>query len=238
MLEVSHDVYSSWLLNHNVPRAAGAAITYPPKSKSILRGQPYLKLKRVMDLLLGSLLLIVILPVILVCAIIIRLDSPGPILFAQYRTGRGGRRFKMYKLRTMVKDAEARKKEVMHLNRHKSSIDFKVENDPRITRVGQVLRKTSLDELPQIFNVLKGDMSLIGPRPTSFPSATYHLWQTARLDILPGITGLWQVSGRSEIDFDDRSRLDIYYAQNISLFLDIKILFKTFGAVLRAEGAE
>ncbi|GAB4340018.1 MAG: hypothetical protein Kow0037_25580 [Calditrichia bacterium] len=238
MLEVSQDIYSSWVLNHNLTTRVGTTLTFPPKSKSILRGQRYLKIKRVLDLLLGTCLLIGILPIILLCAIVIRIDSAGPVFFAQYRTGRGGKRFKMYKLRTMVKDAEIRKKEVMHLNRHKSSIDFKAENDPRITRVGRILRKTSLDELPQIFNVLKGDMSLIGPRPTSFPSATYHLWQTARLDILPGITGLWQVSGRSEIDFDDRSRLDIYYAQNFSLFLDIKILFKTFGAVLRAEGAE
>ena len=116
--------------------------------------------------------------------------------------------------------------------------DFKIPSDPRITRVGRFFRKTSLDELPQIFNVIWGDMSLVGPRPTSFPSSTYDLWHTARLEIKPGITGLWQVSGRCEIGFNTRSRLDIAYVRNLSLLLDIKILLRTIGSVIHQNGAE
>jgi lipopolysaccharide/colanic/teichoic acid biosynthesis glycosyltransferase len=115
--------------------------------------------------------------------------------------------------------------------------DFKIPNDPRITRVGRFLRKTSLDEFPQLLNVFKGDMSLVGPRPTSFCSSTYALWQTARLGVTPGITGLWQVSGRANIDFDERNRLDIEYIRNQSFWYDIKILFRTFRCVLKRDGA-
>jgi lipopolysaccharide/colanic/teichoic acid biosynthesis glycosyltransferase len=142
----------------------------------------------------------------------------------------------MYKLRTMVKNAEELKEKYMHLNLL-TYPDFKIANDPRITRVGRFLRKTSLDELPQIFNVLRGDMTLVGPRPTSFKASTYSLWHTTRLELKPGLTGLWQVGGRNELDFDERVRLDIAYLRNQSLWLDLQIMFRTIGAVFSGRGA-
>jgi lipopolysaccharide/colanic/teichoic acid biosynthesis glycosyltransferase len=178
----------------------------------------------------------VVLVVLAVCVLAIRLESPGPAMFRQERTGKGGRRFRMYKLRTMVPNAEELKARYMHLNEHKYP-DFKITNDPRVTRCGRFLRKTSLDELPQVFNVIKGDMSLVGPRPTSFRAETYRLWHTARLEVKPGLTGLWQVSGRANLDFDDRLRLDIAYIRKRSLRLDLQILLRTFTAVLTTRGA-
>jgi lipopolysaccharide/colanic/teichoic acid biosynthesis glycosyltransferase len=142
----------------------------------------------------------------------------------------------MFKLRTMVENAAELKQKYAHLN-ELSWPDFKITNDPRVTRVGRILRRTSLDELPQLFNVLRGDMSLVGPRPTSFSAETYRLWHTARLEVQPGLTGLWQVSGRNELDFDDRLRLDIAYIRNRSLKLDVLILLKTFSAVFTGRGA-
>jgi lipopolysaccharide/colanic/teichoic acid biosynthesis glycosyltransferase len=142
----------------------------------------------------------------------------------------------MYKFRTMVTNAEELKLTYAHLN-ELSWPDFKITDDPRVTSIGRFLRKTSLDELPQIINVFKGDMSLVGPRPTSFDASTYALWHTERLEVLPGITGLWQVSGRSNLDFDDRLRLDVAYIENQSLWLDIKILFRTVTAVFSQNGA-
>ncbi|RJR39574.1 MAG: sugar transferase [Desulfobacteraceae bacterium] len=189
-----------------------------------------------MDIVLGILLLPIALPILVVCAVAIKIDSPGPVVFVQNRTGKNGRRFHMYKLRTMVRNAEELKQRYMHLN-ELSYPDFKISDDPRITRVGRILRKTSLDELPQIFNALGGSMSLVGPRPTSFSSETYKLWHTARLELKPGLTGLWQVSGRNELDFDDRLRLDIAYHRHQCLSLDMKILFRTFGCIFSGRGA-
>jgi lipopolysaccharide/colanic/teichoic acid biosynthesis glycosyltransferase len=177
-----------------------------------------------------------VLVVLGLCAVAIRINSPGPIFFRQMRTGRGGKRFAMLKLRTMHKDAEAMKAKLLHLNTLRYP-DFKIHRDPRVTAVGHVLRKTSLDELPQVLNVLRGDMSWVGPRPTSFDSSTYSLWHTARLEAKPGITGLWQVSGRNELQFDDRVRLDIAYCRNRSFWLDLQVLARTFGAVVTARGA-
>ncbi|MCI0575264.1 MAG: sugar transferase [Chloroflexi bacterium] len=171
-----------------------------------------------------------------ICAALIWIDDPGPIFFKQKRTGKGGRRFTMFKFRTMVKNAEELKLKYAHLN-ELTWPDFKITNDPRVTRVGHFLRKTSLDELPQIINVLKGDMSMVGPRPTSFDASTYALWHTERLEVLPGITGLWQVNGRSDLDFDERLRLDVAYIENQSLWLDIQILFRTVAAVFSQRGA-
>jgi lipopolysaccharide/colanic/teichoic acid biosynthesis glycosyltransferase len=136
----------------------------------------------------------------------------------------------------MLVNAEQIKQELEHLN-ELTFPDFKISNDPRMTRVGRLLRKTSLDELPQIFNVLKGDMSLVGPRPTSFAAQTYSLWQTERLEVLPGITGLWQVNGRSDLDFDERARLDIQYIESRSYWLDVLILLRTPLAVFVGRGA-
>ena len=142
----------------------------------------------------------------------------------------------MFKFRTRVNNADELKAKYAHLNQLQWP-DFKVQDDPRVTRIGKILRKTSLDEIPQIFNVLWGDMSLVGPRPTSFDVSTYDLWHTERLEISPGITGLWQISGRSDLEFDQRMRLDIEYIATRSIWLDIKILWKTVGAVIRPRGA-
>jgi lipopolysaccharide/colanic/teichoic acid biosynthesis glycosyltransferase len=202
----------------------------------IVEAVPYDRVKRVLDVVLCVLALPLVLPILLVCAIAIRIESPGPIFFLQQRTGKGGRRFKMFKLRTMVPDAEALKASYANLNQM-AFPDFKIVHDPRVTRVGHVLRTTSLDELPQIFNVLRGEMSLVGPRPTSFTPATYRRWHTARLEVKPGLTGLWQISGRNDLEFDDRLRLDIAYIRNRSLLLDLKILARTFGVVLSRRGA-
>jgi lipopolysaccharide/colanic/teichoic acid biosynthesis glycosyltransferase len=197
----------------------------------------YQTAKRIFDITVCLIAIPFFMMVIGVIALAIYLDNPGPILFTQQRTGKGGRRFGMYKFRTMVTNAEELKVKYAHLNEH-TWPDFKITNDPRVTRVGAFLRKTSLDELPQLFNVLKGDMSLVGPRPTSFAASTYSLWHTERLEVLPGITGLWQVSGRKELDFDDRLRLDIEYIHRQSFWFDLWILFRTVATVITRRGAE
>lgn len=207
-------------------------------NKRWLTGKSYLRAKRALDLTLVLLSLPFWLPVIIVVGAAIAITSPGaPVIFKQLRTGKGGQRFYMYKFRSMVPNAEELKQKYMHLNELQLP-DFKIANDPRITRVGHFLRKTSLDEIPQLFNVLKGDMSLVGPRPTSFSADTYKLWHTERLDVFPGMTGLWQVIGRAQLEFDDRLRLDIAYIERRSLWLDIVILFMTVGAVFRQKGAK
>jgi lipopolysaccharide/colanic/teichoic acid biosynthesis glycosyltransferase len=196
----------------------------------------YRRAKRMLDVAICLALMPFVLPVLAICVLLIWLEDPGPVFFTQRRTGKGGVRFKMYKLRTMVKNAEELKQKYAHLN-ELTWPDFKITDDPRVTRVGKFLRKTSLDELPQIFNVLKGDMSLVGPRPTSFDASTYALWHTERLEVLPGLTGLWQVNGRSDLDFDDRLRLDIEYIERRSLWLDIEIMFRTVTAIFTQRGA-
>lgn len=205
--------------------------------RRIVRGRAYKRLKRAVDVTLCVLALPLLLPVLAIVALAVKLDSPGgKVLFTQQRTGRGGRRFGMYKFRTMVPNAEELKKDLMHLNELQWP-DFKITNDPRVTRVGRVLRKTSLDELPQLINVLRGEMSLVGPRPTSFASSTYSLWHTERLDAIPGLTGLWQVVGRAETEFDDRLRLDISYIERQSIWFDIVIIVRTALAVFEGRGA-
>ncbi len=196
----------------------------------------YLFAKRALDLVLCIVALPLVLLILGVCMVAIKVDSSGPAFFRQERTGKGGRRFRMLKLRTMVEDAEELKERYADLN-ELSWPDFKITDDPRVTRVGRLLRRTSLDELPQVFNVLRGDMSLVGPRPTSFGARTYRLWHTERLLVKPGLTGLWQVSGRSELDFDDRLRLDIAYIRCRGFALDLSLLWRTVGAVLSGRGA-
>jgi lipopolysaccharide/colanic/teichoic acid biosynthesis glycosyltransferase len=195
----------------------------------------YLIVKRLFDLAVCLLLLPVVLPLLLLSALAIRLDSPGPIFIAQERTGRDGTPFRMLKFRTMVRNAAELKAQLAHLNVLPPP-DFKIPHDPRITRVGKFLRQTSLDELPQLLNVLRGDMSLVGPRPTSFAPTTYQLWHTRRLEVTPGITGLWQVKGRNTTTFDERLRLDIEYIERRSFGLDLKILLQTVPSVLRRTG--
>lgn len=177
----------------------------------------------------------IVVPVFLLCVFAIKLESPGPGVFAQERTGRHGVRFRMLKFRTMVANAEELKASLAHLNILPPP-DFKIIDDPRITRVGKFLRKTSLDELPQLINVLRGEMSLVGPRPTSFLPSTYDLWHTARLEVPPGITGLWQVTTRNSSTFDERLRLDLKYMRNASIPLDLKILLLTITAVASRTG--
>jgi lipopolysaccharide/colanic/teichoic acid biosynthesis glycosyltransferase len=196
----------------------------------------YLRAKRAFDIFLCLAAMPLVLPTLVIIALAIRLESPGPILFRQQRTGRHGVRFGMYKFRTMVRNAEELKASLAHLNILPPP-DFKVIDDPRITRVGGFLRKTSLDELPQVLNVLRGEMSIVGPRPTSFSARTYDLWHTARLEALPGITGWWQVYGRNSATFDERLRMDVAYIRNISFWLDLKIIALTLMAVVRRQGA-
>ena len=214
-----------------LPRWSGEASPALPMGAT-----SYQRAKRALDVALCLLALPVVIVVLAACVVAIKLDSRGPAFFVQERTGRGGRRFRMLKLRTMHREAEKLKEKYAHLNQLRFP-DFKIANDPRITRVGRFLRKTSLDELPQLFNVLRGDMSLVGPRPTSFSAETYRLWHTARLEVQPGLTGLWQISGRNELDFDDRLRLDIAYIRNRSLKLDVEILLRTVSAVVSGRGA-
>ena len=202
----------------------------------VSRGRKYRFAKRCLDVAVCVFALPFVVPVMVLCAAAIRIESRGPILFAQRRTGYMGKRFRMFKFRTMVENAEALKQELAHLNQL-TWPDFKLAEDPRVTRVGRFLRKTSLDELPQIINVLIGDMTLVGPRPTSFAASTYALWHTERLEVQPGLTGLWQISGRSDLDFDDRVRLDQEYIARQSLWFDFQILVGTILAVIKREGA-
>ncbi|MFL5727506.1 MAG: sugar transferase [Chloroflexota bacterium] len=194
------------------------------------------RVKRLVDVTLAIAALPLVLPVATACAIAIAAESPGPVVFTQLRTGRDGERFRMFKFRTMVPDAEKLKESLRHLNVLPPP-DFKIPNDPRITRVGRFLRRTSLDELPQLINVVRGEMSLVGPRPTSFEPRTYDPWHTERLEVVPGLTGLWQVRGRHSMTFDERLRLDIEYIHNRSLLLDLKILWWTAMAVFKGKGA-
>ena len=173
----------------------------------------------------------------MIIALAIRLDSRGPALFRQYRVGRYGKQFQVVKFRSMVRDAEALKGEVSHLNEAQGAM-FKIREDPRVTRTGRFLRRTSLDELPQLWNVLRGDMSLVGPRP-ALPEevAEYAEWHRQRLATAPGMTGLWQVSGRSNVSYEERVKLDMHYIRNYSIWLDIYLLWLTIPAVLQRRGA-
>ena len=196
-------------------------------------------IKRLIDIvggLVGCVITIVLTPFV---ALAIRLDSPGPIFFAQTRIGKNGRRFKIYKFRSMYIDAEERKKELASQN-EMQGLMFKMENDPRITKVGKFIRKTSIDELPQFFNIVKGDMSLVGTRPpTEDEFEQYNSHYRRRISMTPGLTGLWQISGRSDIvDFDEVVKLDLEYIDNWTVWLDIKILFMTVGAVLKGRGSK
>lgn len=194
--------------------------------------------KRFIDAAIASTVLLFLAPLMLIIAAAVKLTSKGPVFYAQDRTGYLGRRFKMYKFRTMVTNADQLKAQLAHLNHQgKDSPDFKVRKDPRITSVGRFLRKYSLDELPQFYNVIKGDMRLVGPRPTSFSADTYNDDHLVRLAAPPGLTGIWQISGRSDIDFDQRVVLDYQYIRRQSALQDVKILFKTPLVVLKGDGA-
>ena len=194
--------------------------------------------KRAIDVFGSFVGMVLLSPVFLVIALAVKLTSPGPVIFAQVRVGRYGRHFKFYKFRSMYVDAEARKAELLSQNESKDGVIFKMKDDPRITKVGKFLRRTSLDELPQLWNVLIGDMSLVGPRPP-VPSevAEYTLEDRKRLDVIPGITCLWQIKGRSEIPFHEQVRLDKEYIQAPGFWKDVAILLKTVPAIIGGKGA-
>lgn len=196
-----------------------------------------LMVKRIIDLSIAWSMLILAMPVWLLMALIIKLDSKGPIFFCQERCGLNGRRFTMYKFRSMVADAELRMKEVFSQNELVGPV-FKIKNDPRVTRAGKFLRKTSLDEIPQLLNVIKGDMSIVGPRP-AIPAEVdkYERWQRRRLSMKPGLTSLWVVRGRNDIPFERWMQFDLEYIDNWSLELDAKILLRTIPIVLTGRGA-
>ena len=195
------------------------------------------QLKRILDMIFASLLIAFTAPIMLVTAIAIKLDSPGPVIFKQTRVGKWGMPFTCFKFRSMYVDAEARKEQLMALNEASGPV-FKMKRDPRITRVGRVMRKLSIDELPQFFNVLRGEMSMVGPRPpVPKEVAQYSFDELRRLEAVPGITGLQQVSGRSDMSFKRWIELDMQYIAEQSLLKDIEILLKTIPAVMSGKGA-
>jgi exopolysaccharide biosynthesis polyprenyl glycosylphosphotransferase len=194
-------------------------------------------LKRVLDIFFSSLVLLVFSPFLLAIAIAIKIESRGPVFYKSERIGKKGRVFRCYKFRTMVRDAEKRRAEIMHMN-ERDGVLFKVANDPRITRLGRILRKYSLDELPQFINVLKGDMSVVGPRPPIASEVMeYKLNHLRRLDVTPGITGLWQVQARQDPSFDSYVSLDVAYIENWNVMLDLKIILRTIGVVFSGTGS-
>ena len=197
----------------------------------------YLFSKRAIDIVGSIVGLVLLSPILLIVAIAIKLESKGPIIFSQKRIGLKGKEFKMYKLRSMVEDAEKLKKDLMKSNEMSGPM-FKMKDDPRVTRVGKFIRKTSIDELPQLINVLKGDMSLVGPRP-SLPKEVkkFKPWMKKRLEVKPGLTCFWQVAGRNNIDFEDWMKLDIKYVEERSFLVDIKLIFKTFFVLFGDENA-
>jgi lipopolysaccharide/colanic/teichoic acid biosynthesis glycosyltransferase len=224
-----------------VSASAGAGLAHSPATVLAAHLEPrgyYLRHgKRLLDVLGAGLALILHAPLLLLAALAIKLESRGPVFYRSTRIGKNGRPFTFLKLRSMVDGADRVRHHVQHLNEAEGPI-FKISNDPRVTRVGRFLRVTSIDEIPQFFNVLRGEMSLVGPRPP-LPAevAQYEPWQLHRLDVLPGITCLWQISGRSRIGFQEWMRLDLEYIRHQSLKLDLKILLRTIPAVLSREGA-
>jgi lipopolysaccharide/colanic/teichoic acid biosynthesis glycosyltransferase len=228
-----HHTHDNLLENRPSLHMANVQATLQATAK---KRQLYAPVKRAFDLSICIMSLVPVLGILILVAVAIWKEDGGPIFFVQERTGYKGKRFKMLKFRTMVTDAEARKQELMHLNELQWP-DFKIKDDPRITKIGRFLRRTSLDEIPQVLNILAGHMSFVGPRPTSFAAETYQSWQMARLEAVPGLTGLWQISGRSDVDFDERVRLDIEYIENQSFLYDLSILLRTFSSVRQQKGA-
>jgi lipopolysaccharide/colanic/teichoic acid biosynthesis glycosyltransferase len=195
-------------------------------------------LKRVFDIIVSFALLVLLSPLLGLIAVAVWIQDGGPAFFAQTRVGKYGSEFKMYKVRSMCLDAERRLSELFARNQHKEGVTFKIKQDPRITRVGKWLRKYSFDELPQLYNVFRGDMSLVGPRPpVPREVAKYSLADRRRLAAKPGITCFWQISGRSEIDFSGQVKLDVDYIENRGFWMDLQILARTVPAVLSGKGA-
>ena len=197
----------------------------------------YSTFKRLLDILGSIIGLIVLSPILIIIGILIKLESKGPIIFSQKRVGLNKKEFKMYKLRSMVCNAEELKEKLAEKNEMSGPM-FKIKEDPRITKIGKIIRKTSIDELPQLINVLKGDMSLVGPRP-SLPNEVkeFESWMLKRLEVKPGLTCYWQVMGRNSIDFENWMKLDIKYVNERSFWLDIKLIFKTFFVLFGDDNA-
>jgi exopolysaccharide biosynthesis polyprenyl glycosylphosphotransferase len=232
-----------------IARSAHVGARSHPESSRIHRWDPaqefplpvtpvrYAAAKRVMDVIISLAAIMILSPLLLLIALLVKLTSEGPVIFRQQRSGLGGQEFTCLKFRSMCMDAEQKRAEIAHLNEASGPV-FKIRNDPRITPVGRVIRKLSLDELPQLFNVLRGDMSIVGPRPP-LPSevAEYSERAQRRLSVKPGITCLWQISGRSDVSFDRWVELDLEYIDTMSFWNDVAIFFRTFPAVLLARGA-
>lgn len=208
------------------------------KQQLIKNRRGYLVIKRIIDIIGASIGLLFCIPVMLIIMLLIKIEDPnGPVIFTQVRCGEYPKKFKMYKFRSMYVDAEKQLYKVIHLN-EKTGPVFKMKDDPRVTRVGRILRKTSLDEIPQLINVIKGEMSLVGPRP-ALPREVkeYNQYQMKRLLVKPGLTCIWQVSGRDSIGFNEWVNLDINYIENRSLLLDIKLIIKTIPVLLGDKNA-
>lgn len=195
-------------------------------------------LKRFIDIIIGTIGLIICIPIFIIIGIAIKIDSKGPVFFKHKRIGKHGKKLEIYKFRTMIENAEEAMKNFTEKQKKEFAENFKLENDPRVTRVGKILRKTSLDELPQIINILKGEMSIIGPRPVVRSELEkYGSNQDKFLSVAPGLTGYWAANGRSDVSYEERMALELYYVNNRSLILDMKIFFKTIGSVLKGRGA-
>jgi lipopolysaccharide/colanic/teichoic acid biosynthesis glycosyltransferase len=202
----------------------------------LVETRPRARVGRIADLVVLALATPIVLSLIALLAVIVKLDSPGPAFVRIQRLGRNGRPFELLKLRSMTRDAEQLKARLRHLNSLPWPY-FKIAEDPRVTRAGRWLRRYSLDELPQLYNVLRGEMTLIGPRPCSVALADYELWQTERLDVTPGLVGRWQADGRATLDFAGRCRLDIRQAQSRSIRVDLRLIVGTVRSVLTSKGA-
>jgi lipopolysaccharide/colanic/teichoic acid biosynthesis glycosyltransferase len=219
----------------HIPAAAMASghDELPPVKNPMRKNRCYKIGKRAMDLVLGTAVVLLLLPLMILIGLAIKMDSPGPVVFRQKRCGLGGKEFSMLKFRTMIHKAEAFHPQL----RAKNEVDgpmFKMSNDPRVTRTGRLLRKTSLDELPQLFNVLKGEMSFVGPRPLKMEEMTFNpCWRDLRLRVTPGITGLWQIHSKHRVTFHDWIHYDSLYIQEQSIGLDLMILFKTLKITFR-----
>ena len=198
----------------------------------------YLVLKRIFDFIAALIGIILLSPIFLIISILIRRDSKGPIVFGHVRKGLHGRDIKVYKFRTMYENSKEIFENFTEEQKREFYINFKLDNDPRITKIGEFLRKTSLDELPQLFNILKGDMSIVGPRPiVEAEIEKYGKYADKLFSVVPGLTGYWQANGRSDTSYEERVDMDMYYIDNRSISLDLKIIFKTFVSVIKKEGA-
>ncbi len=209
------------------------------ETQNLEKARRYIKVKRILDCILATIALIILSPIYLIIAIAVKIDSKGPVFFKHTRIGKNGKIIKIYKYRTMVANAEELIKKFTPEQMKEYKENFKLENDPRITKVGKFLRKTSLDELPQLLNIIQGDLALIGPRPVVKSELEKYGENTGKfLSVTPGLTGNWAASGRSNTTYEERMKMELWYVDNISFITDVKIFFKTIIAVIKKEGAK